>query len=223
MSTPRRVADALCRKHLTATLTDHWPFPGDLRAAIESCSACTIIIYSLREGDGAPWVRTFIDLTVDEFTHQTATHEAAHVIAGILSGHRLDHVELAADGTFGNGTDDPSGHVTWAPWEMPIIDHLTMVWAGEASGVRWIREHGHDTEADLVDIRYLSCGDVAEAEEWAGRLSIPVATGRAEAAVVVEQHWSTIQVLADRLIERRRLTAADVDRLVAGEIQVRVK
>jgi hypothetical protein len=158
--TPRRFFDAMCHRHRTA---ERWPVPGDYFLLAETCRDCAVAGRRISDERGL-WLRLLPDLNTEQIERQAATHEAAHAVLGIVTGHTLREVAIADNGG-GESDREPGGHVTWGPWELPLIDHLAMVWAGHWAGLSWLRGNGLDDEANRVDILAGSFGDVREADE----------------------------------------------------------
>lgn len=207
--TPRRHIDAMCEQHRTV---DRWPVPGDYQKLAAQCRNCSSLGSRIADEHGL-WLRLLPDLSDELVERQAATHEAAHAVVGIATGHTLI-VASIADGGGGEGYDEPGGFVTWGPWELPLIDHLATVWAGHWAGLHWLWQNGLDSEANQVDIRAGCWGDAREADEVTRKYGVSPDLGFLRAAVLVSEHWAQIETVADALHARRRMSGEDVVRLL---------
>jgi hypothetical protein len=203
--TPRRVIEALCVSHRTIV---RWPVAGDYRLLAQSCTDCDAIGREIQDEQGL-WLRLLRDLTTEQVEHQASTHEAAHAVVGIFTGHPLEVIAIAENGG-GEGDREPGGFVTWGPWELPLADHLAMVWAGQFAGLRWLRERGEDSRANQIDVLFGAFGDAREADEMTAKYAGPKDLGFSLSARLVDRLWGDIQELADRLVVERRIDGADV-------------
>lgn len=201
----RRVIEAMCARHRAF---DRWPVPGDYRLLADSCGECDGAGRAIQDDQGL-WLRLLRDLAPDLVECQAATHEAAHAVVGIVTGHPLEVIAIADNGG-GQGAKEPGGFVDWGPWELPLIDHLAMVWAGQWAGLRWLAENGQDTEANRVDILCGSFDDAREADEMVAEYAARGDLGFIRSAVLVDRHWTQIRQVADMLVVNRRLSGADV-------------
>lgn len=209
MGQPHRFIDALCREHRDEILNSWWCFPGgDLDSITNTCSACARCVSSLGVS-GSFWLRALPDLSSAELDHHRAVHEAAHVVVGVHVGCTVRHVYIN-DPAASSGV---GGQVVWEDGNPTADDWLAVSWAGEASGLQWLRDHGYDTDANRLDIHYLAHGDVANTREWAQR-GHPMGPSRAIAARLVHQLWPAITALANHIVDRRELAGDEVHRLL---------
>jgi hypothetical protein len=202
---PRRVIDALCTRHRTL---ERWPVSGDYRLLRDSCPGCDAAGCSVQDERGL-WLRLFRDLPPELAEHQAATHESAHAVVGLVTGHPLEAIAVADNGG-GEGAAEPGGFVTWGPWELPLIDHLAMVWAGQWAGRRWLVENAQDTKANRIDIVYGSFDDAREADQMVAEYAARSDLGFIRSAILVDRHWPQIKQIADELVVRRQMPGADV-------------
>jgi hypothetical protein len=209
--TPRRVIEAMCSRHRTI---GRWPVSGDYQMLTDSCTGCDEAGRAIQDEHGLR-LRLFRDLTPEQVEHQAATHEAAHAVVGVVTGHPLEVIAIAENGG-GEGTKEPGGFVTWGPWELPLIDHLAMVWAGQFAGLRWLAEHGQNNEANRIDVLYGAFDDAREADEMVTKCNAPKGLGFTLSARLVDRHWTQIQHVVDELVVARRMDGADVAAMLSG-------
>jgi hypothetical protein len=224
-----RIADLLC-KQCTVRCEQRWPVAGDfhdLRGACAGCRDRGRRVHRERSSDRlqAP---TLPDLTAVEFDHQTATHEAGHAVVATLIGLPV----LTA--TSGEATVDTclwrdrpaSGRVVFdasfiGTSTVPVRSYLAMVWAGQQAGLRWLRDHGHDTPANRIDERYLSRFDTAEADRWIRRCRLEDCAEQDSAEQFINIHWAAVTAVGDRLRRAQRLDGATIRRIIAATKQTK--
>lgn len=205
---PRRIYEALCPRHRKEA-TRRWPVDGDLKLLFDQCAPCDDTLTNLFAGQEDWWLRLFAGLPVDLVEHQAATHEAAHAVVAVVTGHPLKRVWIAENGG-GEGTAEPGGAVELGPWKMPHEDHLAAVWAGLEGGIRWLRDRGLDTDENRIDLVYASWHDALQAHAMTDEGGLPRYLGQSKATVLVGQHWRVIRQLANALFERRSITGEEV-------------
>ena len=137
----------------------------------------------------------------------TAYHEAGHAVAAVFQAVRFEYVTIEADPTRGN-----AGHIARSFRKPKTLEHFyadgVMTMAGEAAQRRFrsssVRRHhsGGDREA-AVDLALRAGCDGPQAE-----LLVKLWGLKAEA--LVEMRWPQISQVALALIDRRRLTEAEV-------------
>ncbi|HZD71475.1 MAG TPA: hypothetical protein VFA45_21960 [Actinomycetes bacterium] len=99
---------------------------------------------------------------------------------------------------------------------IPVGDWPAMVWAGRLAGLRWLRDHGHDTPANRVDVRCLGWDDTAEADRWIRHYDLPDCAGQDLAQQLLDGHWPAVTAVAARLQRARRLDGAAIRQIVAA-------
>lgn len=205
---PRRIHEALCPNHL-AKAAHQWPVDGDLKLLFDQCVDCEDVLRNLFAGEDSWWLRLFAGFPVALVEHQAATHEAAHAVVGVVTGHPLERVWIAENGG-GEGATEPGGAVDYGPWAMPLEDHLAAVWAGLEGSLRWLLDHELDMPENRIDVVYGSWNDAVQAHAMTDEDQVPRYFGRAKAATLVDLHWRQIQRLANALLEHRDISGDEV-------------
>lgn len=152
---PRRIHEALCPNHL-AKAAHQWPVDGDLKLLFDQCVDCEDVLRNLFAGEDSWWLRLFAGFPVALVEHQAATHEAAHAVVGVVTGHPLERVWIAENGgarvppsqaaqsTTGRGRC-PS-KTTWPPsgraWREAFDGCLIKNWTRLRTGSMWCTDRG---------------------------------------------------------------------------------
>jgi hypothetical protein len=127
----------------------------------------------------------------------TAVHEAAHVVVARVVGCRVGAAEIGdpvGDGRLGN----------------------VEVWPGTDAGAYVVQLlAGGAAEEIICGVRDPhDSGDLAKARPWLARAGAPLRVFRGRAEELVRLNRGPILCVAAELLARRRLTRADVARLV---------
>lgn len=209
-----RVIDLLCDYHRD-TAQEAWPIGANLADQAwnpDRCEDCHEVAASYA---GAS-IRVLPQLDATAWTALGAAHEAGHAVAALALGHPIvdAHIVPTTD------RDAPSpglyeGAVDVSYWEAPLVEHLTVKWAGLAAAQRWLREQGQTlTPADLVDLAVQAGYDAADARTLAWR--IPNASwreGLREARTLVGEHWDSVTRITAALLRHHRLTGDQLQAL----------
>jgi hypothetical protein len=206
---------------ISLTCSDHrsmsrWPtYAAGLGELLRSCWACDATWRNLQDPNGDCWARSHLDWPLDEVIAGTAHHEAAHTVAVLLAGQRVDEVVVRRDPDVDVSTD-PSGWVRWnsTRTKVDVMDHLVVCWAGQMAGLRYLEEIGRDTPTDRFDIIHGSSDDAGQAYKLAADHGLPEDAGMRAARLIVRSEWATIARLARELCTRGRLDDTEVRAIV---------
>ncbi len=150
----------------------------------------------------------------------TAYHEAGHAVAARWQNVKFKEVSILP-------RNDTSGHVTpTSPprWFEPDVRsdershrrveaQARVMLAGVAAEARFKGRHDwRGASSDLgqaVFLLHYICGSNGELEAYVKLIRI-------QARGLVEAHWNEVQAVAQALLDRERLTAAEVVEIIAG-------
>ncbi|MFD7161280.1 hypothetical protein ACFV9C_42310 [Kribbella sp. NPDC059898] len=158
-------------------------------------------------------VKVLPDLAPWQFESLSAYHEAAHTVAAVAVGHPVEHVSIERHAV--DIVDSPAGGTALGPWSAPVVDHLTMLWAGQRAALRRLEELGLVTEANLVDLAWQGASDLVEIDRWTTRFELDPETGLAPAESFISRCWAAIAGLAAMLSKHYTLTGDQVNAYVA--------
>jgi hypothetical protein len=198
-----RIAEVLCPEHRGAAV-DCWPFGHDVDDLGASCRRCADAYDRVRAEDGRVYLQALPHLDAATYFSLCAIHEAAHAIIGADVGHIVTEIRVN-----GRGAADIGGGVRTEDFELPVHDHLAMIWAGQLAMARQIKAVGAAPE-DLIDCCWLAENDTNEARRWIAEFSLPVGAGRRLADKLIDIHWSHITALAVLLQHQPVLEGVDL-------------
>jgi hypothetical protein len=210
--TKPRLVDLLCGRHRRIAV-DRWPVFREPLGLFDpnTCAECAANRDSL-----CPELRIKVlpDLEPWQFENLSAYHEAAHTIAALAVGHRVEHVSIERHAVA--LVESPAGGTALAPWSAPVVEHLIVLWAGQRAGLRRLDELGLETEANLVDLAWQGTPDLVEIDRWTTRYDLGPETGLGPAVSLISKCWDAISELAAILSTHYHLTGAQVDDYVAA-------
>jgi ATP-dependent Zn protease len=147
----------------------------------------------------------------------TAYHEAGHALASVLYGQVLTRVEIVGDAEHSGSTEtlrfpaDPDeGGLSRTEIEA-VENQLRCVLAGMVAEAMVVRRNGWDeSSGDLDEAVRLAMKLVDDCEDV-----LPLLEDlREDLEKVLSANWQSIEVLADRLMDRKSLSGAEVRRLL---------
>jgi len=170
--------------------------------------------------------------TRDDLVWRTACHEAAHAVAAAALGILGGKITIAREGiVFGSVefSKDGDNHA-WKRWGVRYTRKAIVAsYAGPAASIKL------EPGLDLFEEGGLFEGDMNSANqlcEWIGDPAYPVyepavrnlileTRSWKKAVTLVEQNWSTITAVADKLIEQKTMSGHEVRDLLASGLKRR--
>lgn len=158
---------------------------------------------------------------VDDPVRLTAVHEAGHAVMAELCGQQVTEVEVEGDDRHTGSVrslrfveehpEEVDPHLPTAPLERRLLCTVAgMVAEAMASG----RDGWDDGSEDLDAAVRLAIQVVGDCE----RVIPFLETARAHAEDLLRRHWTAVEILADALVARGRLSGEEVRRLTAGAL-----
>lgn len=209
-----RLIDHLCRDHAQQA-ESRWPIAGDLRALFDQCWECEHITARLHP-DGSYHIRSLPTLDFRTYDQLTALHESAHAVLGLVARMPLNYACIeprTADLQIGF-----SGCVNWGDFSIPFDEWAAMCWAGQQAQMRWLAATGRNTAANRVDVANLGWDDTRQVLESAAEHRISEDTGWDLCGERLDQHWASIERVADALLAAARLSGAEIADLAGLEV-----
>lgn len=206
-----RLIDHLCDRHTAAALT-RWPVAGDLGTLLDQCSACSDIAGRLHP-TGSYSIRCLPTLDNRTYEHSDAIHEAAHAVLGLAAGMPLEYamVEPRTDAI----QVGARSHVRWGEYRTELTEWAAMVWAGQQAQRRWFTARGLDDDANMIDVSNQGAHDVKLILDAAAQHGVAEDIGWDLCGERLDEHWPSIERVADSLVARGRLSGAELADLVA--------
>lgn len=208
-----RLIDHLCPRHADAALT-RWPIAGNLGDLFDVCDSCFDIAARLHP-EGNYVIRVLPDLDKRTYEYSDTIHESAHAVLGMLAGMTLNfaHIEPRTDGVRELGS-----YVNWADYRTPVDQWAAMCWAGQRAQMRWLLAEGLGTYANRIDVANMGWNDTKMVLESATKHGLPSDIGWDLCGQLLDEHWSTIERVADALLTVGRLSGDEIAAIAGLEV-----
>lgn len=181
-----RLIDLMCDRHRDQVL--------DTRLWVEETADCLRCSTSTAEVALLPHLDAQLCI---------AAHEAGHAVAYLVLGQQVTGAEVTSDGrgtvSFITSSPQPAG-----------------VWAGPAALLHMLETGGSVTDADRIDvIATANVGANSDATQLTAMAAdgVDIWAARDVADVLVAKHWPAVTRVAEALLDRGRLSGADVAQL----------
>jgi len=152
-----------------------------------------------------------VHVSPEQELRRTASHEAGHAVVSVYLEVPFDYVEMGDDGT---GSVQPSCTVdAGESFRELAAKHLIAAYAGMES------QRTFHPEQPLWQIRDCAQDDRRKIREIAaefGFTTTELSRATEQAIVLVQQLRNGIEATASALLEKRKLTCADVKAILAG-------
>lgn len=201
--------DLICTRHTAEAVGGVWPFETvDVYAIRQQCDDCLSRIDPHLPPPNVLWqTSSHRDLNPDQRRHLSAVSAAATAVTGILAGSTLDYVDADPNSSLG-------GTCWWGSNHRATIDYIATLWVGNIATLRYLVEIGLDTPARRLEAAAGSWRDQAHAHKFTAEHHLDLAASRDHAALLVDEHWGTINAVADALVDRHVLRGDDVQAIM---------
>lgn len=166
-----------------------------------------------------------LDLDLPEARESAAFHEAGHAVVATRLGIPFVTVHLDETDVFPCcGRQDVYGVTGGVDWgRVSVQDAVTMLAAGSCAASRWLRESPYWTPARAWALEIGGLDDQATARQILKDAGLPMVYGgglhliagdywhyESEADMLLEQEWERVRRVAERLINQRHLSYAEI-------------
>ena len=197
-----RLINAMCDKHRDRILSTQIWTPGFNIGDRTDCRACAEV------SDSLPRQMVYAVVPGTDGYEVGAFHEAGHVVVHLLHGVESLEVEMDDDRGKGGGRVSFTAQQGW----LGGTDYLAGTWAGFAASIHLIERSGLLDDAAVVDMARRAGSDMEQALGYEPDLRRHC-EARERATVLVDEHWSSVERVADALLARGRLTGAEIAEL----------